>query len=65
MTIVTDFDIGEPVTLENGEKGSVTAIRIFVREAMREGKPQPDYRIEYEINHSFTRYSAQLRSQRA
>jgi hypothetical protein len=61
MTIVTDFDIGEPVMLENGETGVITLIRIQVKESNRWGRIQPDYKIEYEIDHNFVRYSYQLR----
>jgi hypothetical protein len=57
MTIVTDFDIGERVMLENGETGAITSIRILIRE----GKPNPDYKVEYEVDHTFVRYSHQLR----
>jgi hypothetical protein len=57
MTIVTDFDIGEEVMLENGEIGAITSIRIVIRE----GKSNPDYKVEYEINHNFVRYAHQLR----
>ena len=62
MTIVTDFDIGEQVMLENGETGTVTSIRILVRESLRAGKAQPDYKVEYEVDHNFVRYSSQLRA---
>lgn len=61
MTIVTDFDIGESVLLENGETGIITLIRIQVKESNRGGKLQPDYKIEYEVDHNFVRYSHQLR----
>jgi hypothetical protein len=56
MTITTDFDIGDEVRLENGEKGKVTGIYIRVRESKSGG----DYKIEYEINHSYVRLSFQL-----
>jgi|GEM_PF-3586881 hypothetical protein len=61
MTIVTDFDIGEEVMLENGETGKITSIRIQVKESTRGGKPQPDYKIEYEVDYNYVRYSNQLR----
>ena len=57
MTIVTDFDIGERVMLQNGETGAITSIRIMIRE----GKPNPEYKVEYEVDHNFIRYSYQLR----
>lgn len=57
MTIVTDFDIGEEVVLENGEAGKVTAIRVLVQA----GKTNADYRVEYEVDHHFVRQSFQLR----
>ncbi|MES2730704.1 MAG: hypothetical protein V4714_03115 [Bacteroidota bacterium] len=61
MTIVTDFDMGEQVILDNGETGTITSIRILVKESYRGGKLQPDYKIEYEIDHNFIRFSFQLR----
>jgi hypothetical protein len=61
MTIVTDFDIGEQVILDNGEAGTITSIRIQIKESNRGGKVQPDYKIEYEIDHSFIRFSHQIR----
>lgn len=56
MTITTDFDIGDEVKLNNGEKGTITSIRIVIREARGGG----DYKIEYEIDHTYIRYSYQL-----
>ncbi len=56
MTITTDYDIGDEVKLDNGEKGKVTSIRIHIRE----GKTGGDYKIEYEIDHTYIRYSYQL-----
>ncbi len=56
MTITTDYDIGDEVKLDNGEKGKVTSIRIQIRE----GKTGGDYKIEYEIDHTYIRYSYQL-----
>ena len=60
MTIVTDFDIGEKVRLDNGETGTITSIRILVREPSRGNRSQPEYKIEYEVDHTFTRFSSQL-----
>jgi hypothetical protein len=56
MTITTDFDIGDEVKLNNGEKGRITSIRIVIRE----GKTGGDYKIEYEVDHTYIRYSYQL-----
>ncbi|MDO1447320.1 hypothetical protein Q0590_13715 [Rhodocytophaga aerolata] len=56
MTITTDFDIGDEVRLENGEKGKVTSITIRVRS----NKSGGDYKVEYEIDHSYVRLSFQL-----
>jgi hypothetical protein len=56
MTITTDFDIGDEVRIKNGEKGKVTGIHIRVRE----GKSGGDYKIEYEIDHSYVRLGFQL-----
>lgn len=56
MTITTDFDIGDEVRLENGEKGRVTSITIRVKSS----KPGGDYKVEYEINHSYVRLNFQL-----
>jgi hypothetical protein len=56
MTITTDFDIGDQVRLDNGEKGRVTAINIRIRE----GKSGGDYKIEYEVDHSYIRLGFQL-----
>jgi hypothetical protein len=56
MTITTDYDIGDQVKINNGEKGKVTSIRIQIRE----GKIGGDYKIEYEIDHTYIRYSYQL-----
>jgi hypothetical protein len=56
MTITTDFDIGDEVRLNNGEKGKVTGIVIRVKESKAGG----DYKIEYEINHSYVRLNFQI-----
>jgi hypothetical protein len=56
MTITTDFDIGDQVRLANGEKGRVTAITIRVKG----NKPGGDYKVEYEIDHSYIRLNFQL-----
>ena len=56
MTITTDFDIGDEVKLNNGEKGKITSIRVVIRE----GRGGGDYKIEYEIDHTYIRYSYQL-----
>lgn len=56
MTITTDFDIGDEVKLNNGEKGKITSIRILIRE----GKTGGDYKIEYEVDYTYIRYSYQL-----
>ncbi len=53
--------MGEQVILDNGETGTITSIRILVKESYRGGKLQPDYKIEYEIDHNFIRFSFQLR----
>ena len=56
MTITTDFDIGDEVRINNGERGRITSIRIVIRE----GRGGGDYKIEYEIDHTYIRYSYQL-----
>lgn len=56
MTIVTDFDIGDEVIVNNREKGVITSIKILIRE----GKSGGDYRVEYEVDHTYVRYAHQL-----
>lgn len=56
MTIVTDYDIGDRVVINNRETGVITSIKVTVRD----NKTGGDYRIEYEIDHAYIRYANQL-----